>query len=124
MSEVTREDLEEIHRDLEKLSKTQLGSTRFIDLLTKLSALATPGVLLLVAWLQLAEDGRARDRWESAAFQRRIEAVVDNRTRDLATKQDLGYISQDLSRLEASIGQLSNELKPITEHLIRSGVMQ
>ena len=90
-----------------------------IELLRSMSFVLTPVLLVFIAWMQLAEDKRTTDSWETAAFERRIVSIlnVELLNRNLATKDDV-------RRIEDQVSKLSTKLEPITAHLIRTGVIQ
>ena len=97
-----------------------------IETVRQVSVLATPVLLIFVAWFQYESralvselEAQSIEQWESPAFQRRVDEIISARmiTENLATKSDV-------ARLESRVQDLSDQLRPITAHLIRSGLIE
>lgn len=95
------------------------GLIKILELIKLVSALVTPFIVILLVYIRLDEEQRSIARWETPAFERRVEGIVqgDLSDRDLATKEDI-------RRLERQIENLSDQIRPITADLIRRGIIE
>jgi hypothetical protein len=89
------------------------------ELIRQISIIATPPLLVFVGWMQMAESQRAHDRWESPAFERRVNDIVqqDLSKRDLTTKDDIEALAD-------RVRELSAQMQPITTYLIKRGIIE
>jgi hypothetical protein len=95
------------------------GWLKAIELIRMISVFVTPLLLGFIAYMQLAEDKRAKERWETPAFDRVVSMIVRDELsrRELATKDDI-------QRLEDQVSALSAQMQPITTYLIKRGIIE
>jgi len=94
------------------------------DMFKTISAIATPLLVLFIGYMQLAEASRAVERWESPAFERRIESLTQITIANL-THDHQGHATRaDIARLEKQIQTINEQLRPITSYLIREGIIE
>jgi len=98
---------------------------KFLDIAKTLSALATPLFLLLFGYLVLAEDQRARRRWEDRSFELAVNSIVDKRldTIGLATKADVKLLQREIEVTRHEVQKLDDQMRPILSYLIKKGII-